>query len=31
MAGAKGDWEFRISDQVKSPDGTDIYPCGEFR
>ena len=31
MAGAKGDWEFRISDQVKSPDVTDIYPCGEFR
>ena len=31
MAGAKGDWEFRISDQVKNPDGTDIYPCGEFR
>ena len=21
MAGAKGDWEFRISDQVKNPDG----------
>ena len=31
MAGAKGDWEFRISDQVKNPDGTDIYPCCEFR
>ena len=31
MAGAKGDWEFRISDQDKNPDGTDIYPCGEFR
>ena len=22
--GAKGDWEFRISDLVKNPDGTDI-------
>ena len=31
MAGAKGDLEFRISDQVKNPDGADIYPCGEFR
>ena len=31
MAGAKGDWEFRISDQVKNPDGTDIYPSDEFR
>ena len=29
--GAKGDWDFRISDQVKNPDGTDIYPCGEFQ
>ena len=28
---AKVDWDFRISDQVKNPDGTDIYPCGEFR
>ena len=26
-----GDWDFRISDQVKSPDGTDIWPSGEFR
>ena len=23
-AGAKGNWNFRISDQVKNPDGTDI-------
>ena len=22
--GTKGDWDFRISDLVKSPDGTDI-------
>ena len=22
--GAKGDWDFRISDLVKNPDGTDI-------
>ena len=29
--GAKGDWDFRISDLVKNPDGTDINPCGEFR
>ena len=28
---AKGDWDFRISDLVKNPDGTDINPCGEFR
>ena len=25
MVGAKGDWDFRISDLVKNPDGTDIY------
>ena len=24
VLGAKGDWDFRISDLVKSPDGTDI-------
>ena len=24
MSGAKGDWDFRISDLVKNPDGTDI-------
>ena len=29
--GAKGDWDFRISDLFKNPDGTHIYPCGEFR
>ena len=29
--GAKGDWDFRISDLVKNPDGTVINPCGEFR
>ena len=23
MKGAKGDWDFRISDLVKNPDGTD--------
>ena len=23
--GAKGDWDFRISDLIKNPDGTDIY------
>ena len=23
---AKGDWDFRISDLVKNPDGTDIQP-----
>ena len=23
-SGAKGDWDFRISDLVKNPDGTDI-------
>ena len=22
--GAKGDWDFQISDLVKNPDGTDI-------
>ena len=22
--GAKGDWDFRISDLIKNPDGTDI-------
>ena len=22
--GAKGDWDFRISDLVKNPDGTDV-------
>ena len=31
MAGAKGDWDFWISDLVKNPYGTDIYLCGEFR
>ena len=25
-----GDWDIRISDLVKNPDGTDINPCGEF-
>ena len=30
--GAKGDWDFRISDQVKNPDGTDIQlPWYKFR
>ena len=30
--GSKGDWDFRISDLDKNPDGTDIFnPCGEFR
>ena len=24
IIGAKGDWDFRISDLVKNPDGTDI-------
>ena len=24
MRGAKGDWDLRISDLVKNPDGTDI-------
>ena len=24
--GAKGDWDFRISDLVKNPDGIDILP-----
>ena len=31
---AKGDWDFRISDLVKNPDGTDITPVvniGEVR
>ena len=28
---AKVDWDFRISDLVKNPDGTDINPYGEFR
>ena len=26
MLEAKGYWDFRISDLVKNPDGTDIYP-----
>ena len=29
--GAKGDWDFRISDLVKNPDETEFNPCGEFR
>ena len=29
--GAKADGDFRISDLVKNPDGTDINPYGEFR
>ena len=29
--GAKGDWDFRISDLVKSTYGTDIYRSGEVR
>ena len=31
--GTKDDWDFRISDLVKNPDGIDINfnPCGEFR
>ena len=24
LEGVKGDWDFRISDLVKNPDGTDI-------
>ena len=24
IMGTKGDWDFRISDLVKNPDGTDI-------
>ena len=28
---AKGDWDFRISDLVKNPDGTYFNPFGEFR
>ena len=31
MTGAKGDWDFRISDLVKSTYGTDIYRSGEVR
>ena len=31
ISGTKGYWNFRISDQVKNPDGTAIYPCGKFR
>ena len=32
FVGAKGDWDFWISDLIKNPDGTDILtPCGEFR
>ena len=31
MSGVKGDWDFRISDLVKNPDGSDINPCVEFR
>ena len=31
ISGTKGYWNFRISDQVKNPDGTAIYPCAEFR
>ena len=31
LQGTKGDWNFRISDLVKNPDGTDFNPCGEFR
>ena len=27
----KDDWDFRISDLVKNPDGTDIYPYDKFR
>ena len=26
LKGAKSDWDFRISDLVKNPDGTDIQP-----
>ena len=29
--GTKVDWDFRISDLVKNPEGTDVNPCGEFR
>ena len=29
--GTKGDWDFRISDLIKNPNGTNINPCGEFR
>ena len=29
--GKKGDWDFRISDLVENPDGTDIYPVVNFR
>ena len=24
LGGAKGDWDFRVSDLVNSPDGTDV-------
>ena len=26
LLGANGDWDFRISDLVKNPDGTNIKP-----
>ena len=26
MLGVKGYWDFRISDLIKNPDRTDIYP-----
>ena len=26
QTGAKGDWDFRISDLVQNPEGTDIQP-----
>ena len=28
--GAKVDWDFRISDLVKNPDGTDVSPLGQI-
>ena len=31
IVGAKGDWDFWISDLAENPDGIDINPCGEFR
>ena len=33
MVGAKGDWDFWISDLAKNPDGTHnlFNRCGEFR
>ena len=33
LYGTKGDWDYRISDLVKNPHGTDrlFNPCGEFR